>query len=198
MLTIAVDRPQHAQDPVTGQDVEQPPLIDPATVTPCAQPAEPSDPDGSGPNAASPATSGSPPASSPSHRRPAGKDVELTLPGRMPKRLRATALRRTGTVPVACRLAGRGVCRIRASVSAADARRLGLPTPRGRRRATVGAGAVRFHQAGTKRLSIKLRRPARRGLGEIHRPVRIRLRATAEARGRRIARTSIVVTVRPS
>jgi surface-anchored protein len=107
--------------------------------------------------------------------------------------VRLAALQRRGTLPLRCRLAARGTCEVRATVSVAAARRLGMHV-RGRRDAvTIGRGRVIVKRAGSARMVVRLTPQGRRALARADRRVRIRLVVTGRTPGLRTA--TVVATV---
>jgi surface-anchored protein len=141
-------------------------------------------------SAASPPEPSAPPGAQPAATPPAARPLgalALSLSARRPPRL--GTLRRSGKLPVQCRLDAAGTCAVRAWVSARDARRLGL----GRRAATLGRGERRLTGPGAATVSVKLNR---RALGRAGRRLRVHLTGTGSAPGRPTATRSAALTLR--
>lgn len=130
-----------------------------------------------------PVTSGGPAGPPPAQGQPVrsapslsalGAGLQAALAG-VRKQLAALRLRRLGTaVPVTLTLPEAGTATITWSVSAADARRLGL-APRGRRPVVVATGTARGARGQAVRVAVKPTAKARRGLRRSRRAVPITL-----------------------
>jgi hypothetical protein len=103
--------------------------------------------------------------------------VTLRLP-----HARLSQLRKSGRLVVACTLGGAGKCAVRATVGARDARRLRVHVPRHAKAVTLARGSAKRPAAGTARVTLRLSRPARRGLARV-RKLNLTVTGTATAPG---------------
>ncbi|MEV4421230.1 hypothetical protein AB0L40_14790 [Patulibacter sp. NPDC049589] len=106
-------------------------------------------------------------------------------------------LRRTGAIRARCTLDVAGACATVATVDRATAKRLRLKLGRKATTATVGSGRATLKAAGTRTVSVRLTRAARKALRSARGTVRIRLSTTATAKNRRDRTTALGVRVRP-
>ncbi|MDA0140564.1 choice-of-anchor M domain-containing protein [Solirubrobacter deserti] len=159
--------------------------VDPTAVTPCPQrPPSPPAPPGPG-DATVPALPATPatPAPMPSPR------LRMSMRVVTPKVVRHAAMRRRDALRVRCGLSTAGTCHVRATVSRATARRLGL------RSRVIAAGRRTLRRPGTATVVVQLDRRARRAIARSRGSLHIRLDATARARGQRTVTRTAQVTV---
>ncbi len=102
-------------------------------------------------------------------------------------------LARRGILPIVVEVNGPGRLRARATVDKPTAKRLKV----GRRRTTVGTGALTVARAGRATVRIKLTKKARKGLKRQRRTLRIRVRATFTPSGGAPVTRTLSVFLRP-
>jgi secreted trypsin-like serine protease len=92
---------------------------------------------------------------------------------------RIATVRRSGALTASCTLSAAGRCRLTATISAAQARRLGLAVARGHTAVTIGSGSATVRRAGTVTVTLRLTAAAKRALGRVRGSVTVRLAAVA-------------------
>jgi hypothetical protein len=125
--------------------------------------------------------------------RPGAARIQLAV--RVPPQSLA-AVRRAGAVSASCRLDAPGSCRVRASISAVAAKRLGLRVRRAHRRLVIGQGRTTLAKAGRKQIRIRLARRVISALAGARRPVRTCLVIRAVGPGRRPVTASRTLVLR--
>lgn len=117
--------------------------------------------------------------------------VRVTAPAQ-----RLATLRRTGTLKATCLLIAPGTCRVRATVTPATARALGLRVPRGAKFVTLASGSTTATTAGTRTVMLRLPKAARARIAKLRRSLPVALTATATARDGRKATATGRMTLR--
>lgn len=101
---------------------------------------------------------------------------------------RTPAVRRAGAFSVGCTLTARGRCAVRATITSAAARRLGVPVRRGVSTVTIATGSRTFEAAGRGQVRVTLTAQGRRVLARAGRtPVRVTFTGTTAGKTRRAA-----------
>lgn len=108
----------------------------------------------------------------------------------------ARTLRRQGVLRSTVRLDGRARVAVRATISRAAARRLGLRVPRGARTVALGTGRATKTRPGSAVVRVPLAARHRRALGKVRGALRITLRATVASADGRTLTTTRTTTVR--
>jgi surface-anchored protein len=135
-----------------------------------------------GPGGGTPADPPAPPGGSPPPQ--VERTIGVTL---STGRLRLGTILRRRALDVVCRLNAAGTCKVRASLSANVARRLGL----GAKSTSLGTGRVKTSRPGARTVRIALGRRSRKALQRAGKTLRIRFTATAAAPGVRGATSSV-------
>ncbi|MGX6448132.1 hypothetical protein ACVU7I_08725, partial [Patulibacter sp. S7RM1-6] len=104
---------------------------------------------------------------------------------RQPKGRLLSTVRRQGALRTRVTLSRGAQVRVRATVSARWARRLGLRVPKGADRVTLGSGEATKRYAGRLVVRVPLRTTVRRALGRARSSVPVRLAVTVASDGDR-------------
>lgn len=109
--------------------------------------------------------------------------------------LRLATVRRQG-LRLTVGVDGAASVRVRATVSAAVAKRLGLPVPKGAKRVTVGSGSSTTKASGRKTIRVTLTNATRQRLSRAGSSVAIRVAVTASGKNRKTTTLARTVKVR--